>query len=77
MSIRPFYIVSEIDGRKTPLKGGPRSKDGCMKVNIYIRDNGGIEKAYTLSCYPGDDKDLIVSVLDNNGKVVHKTKSVY
>lgn len=77
MSIRPFWVETVIDGRKNNLSGGPKAKDGCMRTSIYARDNGEVKKVYTISCYPGEGKDLKVDIIDSNGEVVHSTKSVY
>lgn len=38
--MRNFWINAVIDGRKTPLKGGPRSKKGGFIIEISQRDKG-------------------------------------
>lgn len=38
MSVRPFYIDADIEGRKTPLAGGPRRADGSMHIKITQRN---------------------------------------
>ena len=38
MSVRPFYISADIEGRKTELTGGPRRKDGYMNIEITQRE---------------------------------------
>lgn len=48
MATRNFWIEANIDGRKTDLRGGPRSKDGGFDMTIYIRDAGGIVNAITV-----------------------------
>ena len=50
MAVRNFWIDADIDGRQTTLGGGPRSKDGGMDVTIYQRDEGGIKRAFTITC---------------------------
>lgn len=45
--IRPFYISADIEGRKTPLAGGPASEDGGMTVEITQRNGEKIETAFT------------------------------
>ena len=66
MAIRKFYLESYIDGRKTPLTGGPRSKDGGMKTFISIRDKGEIESAVRIDCstYEKDGKEMLKIQLD-------------
>ena len=36
--MRNFYMKSMIDGRKTPLAGGPRNKDGGMYIIFYQKE---------------------------------------
>jgi hypothetical protein len=45
MAVRNFWIEANIDGHKTSLEGGPRSKDGGFNLTIYIRDRGSIARA--------------------------------
>lgn len=40
MSVRPFYISADIEGRKTMLTGGPQKSDGYMHVEITQRNRG-------------------------------------
>lgn len=71
-NVRNFWIEGTIDGRETPIVGGPRSKDGGMFLNLYIRDNGDIEKALTINCYAdGDNLKIIVGDRYNkNGEYI-------
>ena len=77
MPVRPFYINADIDGRKTPLAGGPTRRDGGMTVEITQRDNGEITTAFSIKCYletdksvVGDKPKLCTSIYDSNGDVV-------
>ena len=38
--MRNFYMKSMIDGRKTPITGGPRHKDGGMYITLYQKEKG-------------------------------------
>ena len=38
--MRNFYMKSLVDGRKTPITGGPRSKDGGMFITLYQKERG-------------------------------------
>ena len=38
--MRNFYIKAKVDGRKTPITGGPRNKDGSMSINFYQKEKG-------------------------------------
>ena len=38
--MRNFYMKAKVDGRKTPLTGGPRNKDGAMFITLYQKEKG-------------------------------------
>lgn len=38
--VRNFWIEAAIDGRKTPLRGGPRA--GGFRLTVYMRKAGHI-----------------------------------
>ena len=38
--MRNFYMKAKVDGRKTPITGGPRNKDGGMFINLYQKEKG-------------------------------------
>ena len=70
MAVRNFWIDADIDGRQTMLSGGPRSKDDGMRINIFQRDNGGIEEAMRIRCWECDGKlvtEVMAKVPCNNG----------
>lgn len=73
MAIRNFYIQSDIDGRETPLQGGPRSKDGGMCTTLYQRSDGEIVEAVKIKCLECDG-ELITQVI-NKGEVVYEFKT--
>ena len=47
MATRNFWLEANIDGRKTPMAGGPQAKDGGFDLTIYIRDGGCIHPIQT------------------------------
>lgn len=51
MSVYPFYISTDAEGRKTPIAGGTRKKDGDMTTTIYQRDNGAITTPFKIRQY--------------------------
>ena len=61
MAVRNFWVEADVDGYKTMLDGGPRSKDGGMDVTIYQRDDGCIKTAVRIFCRAYGDK-LITTV---------------
>lgn len=60
MATRNFWIKAEIDGRKTPLAGGPSSKDGGMDVTLLVREDGGISDGVRIICRSDGVKNTIV-----------------
>lgn len=61
MAIRNSYIQATVDGRKTRVTGGPRSKDGGMEVTITQRNKGEIATALRYH-----------QVSDGNGRIVSR-----
>jgi hypothetical protein len=61
-AIRNFYIEAYIDGRKTRLSGGPRTKDGGMSISVLMRDDGGIADAVDIECVATPDGTLTTIV---------------
>jgi hypothetical protein len=69
--VRNFWLSAEIDGRKTSLDGGPRSKDGGMNLVIYQNHAGVPFKVLEVRCGPqlSDLDTLITSVYDYQDNV--------
>lgn len=55
MAVYPFYISTQTDGRKTPIAGGTRRKDGDMTTTIYQRDKGEITEPFKIQQYSTHD----------------------
>lgn len=51
MAVRPFYIEAQIDGRKTDLCGGTKSKDGDHTISLHQRSNGEITTPFKIRQY--------------------------
>ena len=47
--MRNFYIKGKVDGRKTPIAGGPRNKHGGMVINFYQKEKGESVKILSVS----------------------------
>ena len=47
--MRNFWIEVKIDGRKTLLKGGPKSKTGGFELTLYQCDRGKSVKSLSLT----------------------------
>lgn len=48
MSVYPFYISADAYGRRTPICGGTRNKDGDITTTIYQRDEGSITEPFKI-----------------------------
>jgi len=82
MAVRPFYIESSIDGRKTDLSGGPQNKEGGIYTTIYQRNEGSIAEAFKVKCYSNvrDDGTIILTtaVYDaETGECVARKETLY
>lgn len=73
MAVYPFYVEANAEGRKTPIAGGTKRKDGEMRVVLTQRNKGGIETAFTIECgteiVDGVPK-LVSSVYNSDGDLV-------
>lgn len=76
MAVRPFYIDTRIDGRATPLAGGPKSGIGEMRTEITQRSEGSIVTAFTIDCRRRGD-ELTTTVFDSEGKKLADFKTQY
>ena len=84
MAVRPFYIDADIDGRKTPLAGGTKKKDGDHTISIYQRDNGAITTPYKVYQHSflemrDDGKEHLVleTQIIFQGDVIHTHRTDY
>lgn len=64
--MRNFWMTADIEGRNTILQGGPKAKDGSMRIEIRQRKNGASVKAFSIGCIEYDGK-LITTVFDHGG----------
>ena len=60
-NVRNFWIEAEVDGRKTPIKFGPRGKDEGFRLTVYMRNEGAVE---AVICVEGVNREgeLILSL---------------
>jgi len=71
MAVRPTFVEISVDGRKQNIATGPRSKDGGMTAQFYIRDNGSIAKSVRVECYSLDNGQVSIVVKDQFGCILH------
>lgn len=71
-NVRNFWVDLSVDGRANDIGTGPRSKDGGMDLDLYIRDKGHVVKALMIRCYVAYvDGALMMQVRDGEGGVIH------
>ena len=75
MAISNFWLEARIDGQKQIREGGPRSRDGGMKVVIKTRLNSKIVTAFTIECEANQEGDLLIQVHDRGGELVAEDRS--
>lgn len=63
MAVRNFWIEADIDGKKTPLCGGPRGKDGGFTLRVYMRDKGNIKHALRVEGFARKSGKLELAVV--------------
>ena len=72
--IRNFHIKADIDGRKTPLKGGSKSKDGSFSLSIYQRKDGRPERVIEVTGFADSNGILTTHVASQNKGQTIKTQ---
>lgn len=65
--VRNFWINADVDGR-SPLKGGPKSKDGGISIEVLIRDGGSVSKGLSIEGIAKDDGTLELTCIDAKNK---------
>lgn len=79
MSVYPFYVSADAEGRRSDIKGGTRRGDGSMTIHVYQRSEGSITEPYTIrqrSMYHDNEHYLVSEVLHDN-KVIHSHETKY
>lgn len=76
-----FFIHAEIDGKVSPVSGGPKSRSGGMTVRLTQRNKGSIVTAFNLrsETFTNDAGKLMLrtSVIDSDGIVVASKETEY
>lgn len=60
--VRNFWLRGEVDGRLSRVSGGPRARDGGLRLTLYQRDRGKIETALKVLCFASSDGTLRIEV---------------
>lgn len=62
MAVYPFYISTDAEGRRTPIAGGTRKKNGTMSTTVYQRENGGITTPFKIYQYT-EERDGVLKCI--------------
>lgn len=60
--LRNFWVAGVVDGRKCPISGGPRSRDGGVNLTVYQRNNGRAAVALTIEGTASRDGTLRLAI---------------
>lgn len=76
MAMRNFWTEMYVDGRDTPIAGGPRSKDGGMEIVVRQRDNGQLVVAATIICSPDySTGEIVTCIKDSDDNVIKEIRT--
>jgi len=67
MAVRNFWVETTVDGQKTILGGGPKSKTGGVEVRFLMRDKGGKKVVASVIGTADDEGNLVLSGKDEHG----------
>ncbi len=75
-NVRNSWVTLEVDGRERNIETGPRTKDGGMTAQFYVRNSGTVTKSVSVSTFADEDGTLSLYVYDQNDKCIyaHKTQ---
>ena len=66
--MRNFYVKGKVDGRKTPIAGDPRNKDGDMYIIFYQKEKGkSVEILYIRTDYSGTNIEFLTFNSETKG----------
>ena len=81
MATRPFYLSADIEGRKTPLEGGTRFKEGQSTITLTQRNKGSIETAFVIKTHSRYNEDgvltLYTDILNEDGVLIARKETLY
>jgi hypothetical protein len=60
--VRNFWVDVTCDARRRPVSTGPKSKNGGIDVQVYIRENNSVRHAINIRGY-ADGEELTLHVV--------------
>lgn len=81
MAVYPFYVESNAEGRRSPIAGGCRNKDGSQDTTIYQRERGEIVELFKIhqTSYINSkgERVLTCEITDRYGTSVASDETIY
>jgi len=67
--VRPSWIELTIDKRGTGFASGPKTKDGGMSAQFFVRDHGSVTLSVRVDCRVVGDHHVL-TVFDETGQAI-------
>jgi hypothetical protein len=78
---RNFWLSADVDGRQSPVRGGPWARDGGITLRLYQRSDGEVRIALRVYCLASSNGTLRLDVepallwsFEKDGKLRIETK---
>ena len=69
-NVRNFFLDLGVDGRNSDVRTGPVAPDGGMAGVLYIRRNGEVCEAASISCVAFADGSLEIRIACPDGRLM-------
>jgi hypothetical protein len=71
--VRNSWFVAKMDGRTTPIEGGPSTRDGELGLTVLVRHGGKPEESIRVRVFPNNEKlGLRVEDLSNGLTLLYR-----
>jgi len=68
--VRNFWVEAFSDKRKVTF-GASTSRDGTLRMNVFIRNKGSVVLAYKIFGWGGNEGELHLKIDSANNEVIH------
>lgn len=58
-NVRPSFVRVEVDGRKSSIATGPKSRSGCIAATFSVRENGEAVEALSVGMMASADGSTV------------------
>ena len=74
MAVHNFWLEANIDGKESLITGGPKSKDGGLNLDLFIRTHKQSERILNIQGFAHTDGELVlyVNIYDDQNLVTYK-----